>query len=335
MGAEIVTYMGSTGSNYYGSTQAHLTGFITAMGVPPVVVGNAVASNYGSGNGGPTNWPGTASGQAGAAAALSPKPAAISLTMAWQDNSGNNLYNDMATVTNTLYGGQLVAYWVQQMLAAINAAGFSICYLRPMWEWNINGNGFGIGASGITPAVFVQAFQKFWTTCHNYASANGMTVYVCWNASVDGNPDTYGYTLAEQFPGNTGCDIVMSDFYAEGGLLASTTSSDPTAWVLPSMVSLAAGAGLPIGFGELGGIVYPNGGTTAANVGTWIPNLVSYINSLNGSPPVALAQLYDINTNIGSTSNLEWTAPGAGQSTIITAWKNALGPGGSMKTLPV
>ena len=81
MGAEIVTYMGSTGSNYYGSTQAHLTGFITAMGVPPVVVGNAVASNYGSGNGGPTNWPGTASGQAGAAAALSERrlPAAMAL----------------------------------------------------------------------------------------------------------------------------------------------------------------------------------------------------------------------------------------------------------------
>ena len=98
------------------------------------------------------------------------------------------------------------------------------------------------------------------------------------------------------------------------------------------MVALAVQWGLPIGFGELGGLLYPASGQNASI--TFIPNLISTINALNGVPPVAIAQLYDVNTSLPGTSDLEWTAPGAGQSAIIAAWKRALGPGGSMTTLP-
>ena len=333
LGADLTTYPGNSGSSYWATLADHWAGFVSALGVTPKLFGGAICANaavdYTPCT--PDTWPGTVSDQISDLSFL-PSGTALLLTWCWQDNSGNTLYSDMATSTNTLYGGQLIAYWVEQTLAAWKTAGYTTLYLRPSWEWNIGLTGNGI-TSG-TVATFVTAMQKFYTTCKTYAAANGMTVYICWDPSVFGAP-TNSLTLASQFPNQTSgdkyVDVVCADFYAEGGSLANSTTSDPTSFNLTSIVALAEEWGLPIGICELGGLYYPSGGAAAS--ATWIPNLVSYINSIGPNVPMAFASLWDVNTSLDATSNLEFTASGAGQSGIIAAWKAALGPTGTMKTI--
>lgn len=332
LGADLTTYVGNSGSAYYSTLASHWSGFESALGVTPPIFGGCICANAAVDFTPctPDTWPGTVSSQTSFLSFL-PSETILMVTWVWQNNAGTTLYSDMAGTTNTEYAGHLIAYWVQQTLAAWKSAGFSTLILRPSWEWNIALTNNGI-TSG-TKSTFVTAMQNFYTTCHTYAAANGMTVSVCWDPSVYGQP-TNSISLAAQFPnqnpGDNFVDIVCADFYAEGGSLASATTSDPTSFNLTSIVALANEWGLPFGICELGGLKYPNNGANAAS--TWIPNLVTYVNSLNGSPRMAFACLWDVNTSLDDTSDLEFTASGAGQSTIVAAWKAALGPTGTMKT---
>ena len=345
LGAYITTSTYSSGSDFWGSLQAHWAGFIAALGITPPIMGGAICANYGNESSlgypvDPSTWPGVAAGNFSGStypiSGLSPKPAKLMMTWAWSSNTDTTLYNDMALVTNTMYNGHPIAYWVGQTLAAIKAAGWNEVYVRPCWEWNINNEwAQSTNAAGITAATFVKAMQNFYTACHTYAAANGMTVHVCWNASVFGQEDLSNNTLAALFPnqnpGDNFVDVACADFYSNGSsLLANTPPTDAKTWTITAIVALAAQWGIPFGICECGGLAYPDGGGPMYN--TWLPNLVSYVSGL--STPCAFIALWDVNTGNGSESNLEFTASGAGQSGVVAAWKAALGPSGSMTTLP-
>jgi hypothetical protein len=346
LGAYITTSCYTSGSSYWSTLQAHWAGFISALGITPPIMGGGICANYGVESQlgfpvDPSTWPSVAAQNFGTPpnppypiSGLSPKPAKLMMTWAWSDNNGNTLYNDMAGVTSTLYGGKTIANWVGPTLAAIQDAGFNEVYVRPCWEWNINNPwAQGLGAAGISAATFATAMQNFYTAVKTYANANGMIVHVCWNASVFGQQDEDGNTLASQFPnqnpGQVAVDVVCADFYSNGSSeLANTPPTNNKSWTLTAIVALAAQWGLPFGICECGGLAYPDGGAPMYN--TWLPNLVSYVNSL--TTPCAFISLWDVNTGNGSENNLEFTAPGANQPGIIAAWKAALGPGGSMTT---
>lgn len=310
--------------------QTHIAGFTSAMGKTPAIIGGAICANQpGTFSCTPDTWPGTVSGQ-GSLLSFLPAGQPLMVTWSWQNNSGTSLYNDMALVTNTMYAGHPIAYWVQQTLAAWLALGYKTLYVRPNWEWNGNPAWAQTPcAAGVSTATFVTALRNFTATCNAFAAANGMTIFVCWNPSVYGQTDACGDTLASQFPGNTGCHVVCADFYAESGELASGPAGGSTTWSVRNLVSLAQGAGLPIGFCELGGLLFGNpSGPPASN--TFIPDVASYVKSIRPTA-CAFMMLWDVNTGLDETGNLEWTAPDAGQPNIISAWKAALGPGGSLE----
>jgi hypothetical protein len=244
------------------------------------------------------------------------------LSWVFQNASGATIYADVAN--------GLCDTAIQQTLAVYKNNGHMKLYLRPSWEWNINFTGNGINAS--TLPTFRAAMRHFYTVVQTYASQNGMKIRVCWNPSVYGQP-TNGLSVVSQFPnqaaGDHFVDVVCSDFYAEGGSLASDVKSDPTAFTVTGLTAIAKQWNLPIGFCELGGIYYPDDGkTTAANV--FVPNFISYLKSIGPTVPIEFVCMFDVGViPLGQTANIEFTAPAIGRSGLVNAWKAGLNATGS------
>lgn len=318
------------GQGNYPSYTAHMTGFLNAMNQRPL--GAVNISQPGSGNGAaPNTWPSQVT------AAIGGRPANVpaATPVLWPINTWTgsaSLWPSLAT--NAVFAGQTCQTWLNQSLAAFKAAGITKVYTRLGWEFN--GNFQNNGISGLSN--FITGWQNFYTWAHTFAAANGMTVRICWNPTVNGTDQAVDqvsgthYSTAQVFPNqNTGdrfVDVVMADAYSFGQAFPNDVASGPNVITCKTMIALCQKWGCTFGTAELGGTTDVNGNPASA---TWIPQFIALmqtLQTLTPAVPIEILSLWDWPT-------IEWSgngtagSPNDNQPAVRALWQNALGTGGT------
>ena len=225
-------------------------------------------------------------------------------------------------ITNGTYDTE-----IKNALANWKAGGYPTLYIRPNWEFNLN-NPYGLTSAN--QSAFISSWQYFYNLVQNYAGANQMTVKIVWNPNVGTNQNTgaspNAVNVSSWYPGDAYVDVYGIDTYGSPVDSAHTdpsvTTTDPTQYLVTTMMAMAKASGKNVSFCEVGGLD-----------NTFATNMVNYLKGLspNGTPAIEFFALWS-NDDLTS-GNLSWTNTWDNQKTLQTTWKGGFGPTGTVTNL--
>ena len=235
---------------------------------------------------------------------------AIGVPFAFRTSRGlNSVFSEIAL---GLYDRQITG-----MLGNWRGGGYSVLYLRPAWEFNLPQ--FSPVDRQNLPS-FLAAWRRFYAVVHDYAGANDMRIKVIWNPNVGQNQNDYSLTVAQQYPGDDYVDVIGMDTYgkpADGNAnhYPDLVTSDPTYYLISSLLPMAKASGKSIAFCEMGG--------------TDIVFAMKFIAVLRHSPvPIEFITMWDLDDAAGEES---WSNPADHQTTLANLWAAALGADGTLR----
>lgn len=203
---------------------------------------------------------------------------------------------------------------IKDTLINWKTGGYSTLYIRPAWEFNLPNN-YAVNSTNL--ADFIAAWKHFYTLIHTTAAANGMTVKIIWNPNVGGNQNSPALTVAQQYPGDAYVDLYGIDTYGspvDGAHTPGATTTDPTQYLVTTMINMAVASGKAVCFPEVGGI-----DTAFATA------MVNYLETNPGPVSIEYFGFWDIDDSNG---NLSWTNASDNQATLVADWKAGFGPSG-------